>query len=133
MASTRSHAPLLFAMILCFAVCYFDGVMQVVTERRARSIQDLPPLPDVFHDLLPHIRWWRINDVFIALFALITAVRFANSRAARLKSLRRFLFLEAVILALRGASMVLTSYTVPLSNVSHTRSLTVVALAHLSR
>lgn len=34
-----------------------DGVMQVLTERRAQETRNLPPLPDLAHFLLPYIRW----------------------------------------------------------------------------
>ena len=88
--------------------------MQVLTERRAQQIRFLPPLPDVFHSALPHIRWWKLNDLYIALFALITVLHFVPSKGLRPKVLRRFLFLEGVILFLRGISVVLTTLSIPL-------------------
>ena len=90
--------------------------MQVLTERRAQQIRNLPPLPDLFHSFLPYIHWYKINDVYIALCAIAFIARFVTYPALRIKILRRFLFLEAVILMFRGISVVLTTLSIPLSN-----------------
>ena len=108
------YGPLLFSMLFCFVAAYWDGVMQVVAERRAQQVQSLPPLPDVGHSLLPYIRWYQLNDLYIGLFALLTLLRFAPTRDLRPKVLRRFLFLEGVLLLLRGFSVVLTTLSIPL-------------------
>ena len=86
----------------------------MLAERRAHQVASLPPLPDVFHSILPHIHWWKLNDLYIALFALITVLHFIPSKGLRPKVLRRFLFMEAVILFLRGISVVLTTLSIPL-------------------
>lgn len=108
------YGPLLFSAVFCFIAAYWDGVWQVLAERRAQQVQWLPPLPDVGHSVLPHIRWWKLNDLYIALFALITVIHFIPAKTLRPKVLRRFLFLEAVILLLRGVSVVLTTLSIPL-------------------
>jgi hypothetical protein len=96
------YAPLLFSALFCLCATYFDGVMQVVAERRARNVSSLPPLPDLGHSLLPYIRFWKLNDLYIALFALLTVLHFIPSRQLWPKVSRRFLFLEGVILFFRG-------------------------------
>ena len=108
------YAPLTFSVLFCFLAAYFDGVMQVLAERRAQQVQSLPPLPDVGHSVLPYIRWWALNDLYIGLFALLTVLHFSPTRALRPKVLRRFLFLEGVVLLLRGFSVVLTTLSIPL-------------------
>ena len=91
-----------------------DGVMQVLTERRAREISNLPPLPDLGHSILPYIHWYKLNDLYIALCLLAFLLRFVSYPTLRIKMLRRFLFLEAVILLFRGISVVLTTLSIPL-------------------
>ena len=65
---------------------------------------------------LPYIRWWKLNDLYLALCAIAFILRFVGYRSLRLKVLRRFLFLEAVILLFRGISVVLTTLSIPLDN-----------------
>ena len=108
------YSPLLFAAFFCFVAAYWDGVMQVLAECRAQEVQWLPPLPDVAHSVLPYIRWWKLNDLYIGLFAIAVVLHFIPSRGLRPKVLRRFLFLEGVILFLRGISVVLTTLSIPL-------------------
>ena len=139
------YAPFLFSLFFCFIAAYckqthpitrthptstttqplihtppracpVDGVMQVLAERRAQQIRNLPPLPDLGHSVLPYIHWYKLNDVYIALFAAAFVLRFAPYPGLRLKVLRRFLFLEGVILLFRGISVVLTTLSIPLQN-----------------
>ena len=114
------------ARMLCFvpslaslpslACVLVDGVMQVLAERRAERTRNLPPLPDLAHSVLPYIRWWKLNDLYMALFAAAFVLRFVAIKRLRVKVLRRFLFLQGVILLCRGISVVLTTLSIPLEN-----------------
>jgi hypothetical protein len=87
--------------------------MQVVADRQAVYCGEdvCPPLPDLGHQVFPHLTFVSICDYWLYACVGLTFFRFSPiiiSKSLSLVLLRRWLFLQGTMFGMRGISIVLT-------------------------
>ncbi len=111
-------SPLALAFAFFFAGLYANSVLQIVADREVVECGEevCPPLPDLGHQLFPHITFVKICDYM--LYGAVASVFFRFSPlfvnySLSLVMLRRWAFLQGLLFWMRGISVALTRQSVP--------------------
>jgi hypothetical protein len=106
-------SPLMTSFAFFLAGLYANSVLQVVADRQVVHCgeEKCPPLPDLGHDLFPHLTFVRICDYWLYIAVGSTLVRFSPlfvNYSLSLVMLRRWAFLQGMLFWMRGISVALT-------------------------
>jgi hypothetical protein len=106
-------SPLMAAFIFFLCGLYANSVLQIVADRQVVHCgeEQCPPLPDLGHELFPHLTFVSICDYWLYFVVGATFLRFSPifiSTAMSLVMLRRWFFLQGMLFWMRGISVALT-------------------------
>ncbi|CAF1085000.1 unnamed protein product [Didymodactylos carnosus] len=107
----HKYLPLILSFVFFFVALYVNSLVQVIADRQ--SPNELPPLPDIGHKILPYWSYFQVNNYLLFTIFISVIIRYIFQSNIRLIVFRRWLFIQGLMFCMRSFSIYITALSVP--------------------
>ncbi|CAF1264619.1 unnamed protein product [Didymodactylos carnosus] len=108
----QKYLPLALSFVFFLVTLYINSLVQVIADRH--SPNQLPPLPDIGHKILPYWTYFPINNYILFIIFISVIVRYIFQSNIRLIVFRRWFFIQGLMFCMRSISIYITALSIPL-------------------